>query len=299
MNIKNLLQSLSSAIISVGLVAVAFVGGVVLVSLAHVQIKKPAPSTPFPAPISLDEHALQAQAAILYDPSTGRILFAKNAQKQLPLASLTKLMTAEAVLSQVAADTPIHITKKDLDADGDWGLRPGDILPLFDLLKLGLIASSNDAMAAAAGSLGSNYLDTMNSRANSMGLTKTYFLNPTGLDLSANSAGAYGSAYDVARLAATFFKEYPDYFTLTTHPKVSVQSGTRTLSAAATALPLLSLPGFIGAKTGYTDLAGGNVVAIFDVEIGHPLVAVVLGSTEQGRFNDIRTLVHAVRTNPQ
>lgn len=298
MNIKNILQSFSSVVMSTGLVAVAFVGGVLLVSLAHVRIKQPTPPTQFPAPISLPDNALQAKAAILYDPSTGRILFAKNAQKQLPLASLTKLMTAEAVLSHVAADTPIHITKKDLDADGDWGLRPGDTLPLFDLLKLGLIASSNDAMAAAAGSLGSNYLETMNARASTLGLTKTYFLNPTGLDVSADSAGAYGSAYDVARLAATFFKEYPNYFTLTTHSKVSVQSGTRTLSAAATALPLRNLPGFIGAKTGYTDLAGGNLVAIFDLEIGHPLVAVVLGSTEQGRFDDIRTLVHAIRTNP-
>lgn len=68
-------------------------------------------------------------------------------------------------------------------------------------------------------------------------------------------------------------------------------------SAVATALPLSSLPGFVGAKTGYTDLAGGNLVVIFDIEIGHPLVAVVLGSTEQGRFDDIRTLAHAIRTN--
>ena len=298
MSIKHISQSLSAAVISIGLVVLAFGGGIVMVSLVHLQIKEPVAHTAtFPAPITLDEAALKAKAAIVYDPTNGRILYAKNAQKQLPLASLTKLMTAEVVLGQMAANTSVQITKKDLDADGDLGLRAGDTLSLFDLLKLGLVASSNDAMAAAAASLGSNYLTAMNDMANKLGLTKTYFLNPTGLDLSRDSAGAYGSAYDVARLAATFYKEYPDYFSLTTNRKVTVQSGTRTLSAVATALPLSSLPGFIGAKTGYTDLAGGNLVVIFDIEIGHPLVAVVLGSTEQGRFDDIRTLAHAIRTN--
>ena len=58
---------------------------------------------------------------------------------------------------------------------------------------------------------------------------------------------------------------------------------------------VLTIPGFIGAKTGYTDLAGGNLVAMFYAEIGHPLVVVVLGSTKQGRFDDIRTLISAVR----
>lgn len=101
---------------------------------------------------------------------------------------------------------PCADNKKDLDADGDLGLRPGDTLSLFDLLKLGLVASSNDAMTAAAASLGSNYLTAMNDMANKLGLTKTYFLNPTGLDVNHDSAGAYGSAYDVARLASAFTK---------------------------------------------------------------------------------------------
>jgi len=297
MNITRIAHSLAASILSVGLVVLAFGGGVIMVSLLHLKSVPAAQTSVFPAPIALQEGALKAKAAILYDPASGRILFSKNAQQQLPLASLTKLMTAEAVLAQVPPNTPVRITKKDLEADGDWGLRVGDTLPLFDLLKLGLIASSNDAMAAAASSLGTNYLDAMNTTANKLGLTKTYFLNPTGLDLDPKSAGAYGSAYDVARLASAFFKQHPEYFTLTAQSKVSVQSGSRTLSAAATALPLLSLPGFVGAKTGYTDLAGGNLVVIFDVEIGHPLVAVVLGSTEQGRFSDIRTIVHATRTN--
>ena len=166
---------------------------------------------------------------------------------------------------------------------------------LFDLLKISLVASSNDAIAAAAATLGPGYLALMNKKAEDLGLLHTHFLNPTGLDVSVEQAGAYSSAYDVARLAAAFYKQYPQFFELTQSPSVSIQVGLHTLSANATAAPLLDLPGFVGAKTGYTDLAGGNLVAIFDVDIGHPLVAVVLGSTPEGRFDDIRTLISAAR----
>jgi len=53
------------------------------------------------------------------------------------------------------------------------------------------------------------------------------------------------------------------------------------------------VPGFIAGKTGYTDLAGGNLVVVFDVEPGQPLIAVALGSTQEGRFSDIRALINA------
>jgi D-alanyl-D-alanine carboxypeptidase len=65
--------------------------------------------------------------------------------------------------------------------------------------------------------------------------------------------------------------------------------------AIPTAEPILEFPGLIGAKTGYTDLAGGNLVVAFDLEIGHPVIAVVLGSTQEGRFTDMRALIEAAR----
>lgn len=297
MTLHRALQSASALVLAILLVVLAFGSGVVAVSFLHARATQTQLAVVFPRPITLPDSALIAKAAILYDPTDGRILYAKNAQAPLPLASLTKLMTAEVALNHLSPDTPVRITPADLEPSGDWGLRPGDVLPLSDLLRMGLIASSNDAMAAAAAQVGNHYLDTMNKTAADMGLTKTYFLNPTGLDVNSSAAGAYGSAYDIARLASVFFKQYPQYLSITTNQEVSVVSGGRTLSAAATAAPLRSLPGFIGAKTGYTDLAGGNLVVLFDIEIGHPLVAVVLGSTEQERFADIRTLVHAIRTN--
>jgi D-alanyl-D-alanine carboxypeptidase len=137
----------------------------------------------------------------------------------------------------------------------------------------------------------------MNESARELGLTHTSFSNPTGLDVNveAQEAGAYGSAHDVALLAADFLKKYPEFFNATVVPKTTLTVSGKAVEAVPTALPILDIPGLIGAKTGYTDLAGGNLVAAFDIDIAHPVIAVVLGSSYEGRFADIRTLIEATR----
>lgn len=261
-----------------------------------IHLAAPTTASAFPPDITLNPDALTAQSAIIYDPTDGRVLYEKDAQTPRPLASLTKLMTTQTILSTESTNRLIIITSTDISYDGYWGFKVGDVVRLQDLLRFGLVASSNDAMAAAATSLGGNYLQEMNQAAGTLGMSHSYFLNPTGLDLTASTSGAYGSAGDVALLAASFLKKYPQYFELSTEPSVSIPDGDRTIRAAATEVPLQNIPGFIGAKTGYTDLAGGNVVAAYDIDIGHPLIAVVLDSTEEGRFTDIRTLIAASRT---
>jgi D-alanyl-D-alanine carboxypeptidase (penicillin-binding protein 5/6) len=135
----------------------------------------------------------------------------------------------------------------------------------------------------------------MNAEAQHLGLTETYFLNGTGLDLDVEVSGAYGSARDVAVLATAFMTRHPEYFSATAQQTVTLTVEGRTIEASSTATPLISTPGFIGAKTGYTDLAGGNLVAAFDIAVGHPLIAVVLGSTRDGRFEDMHLLIEASR----
>ena len=279
------------------IIGVVFLFGFAILGISFFENRgETAPN--FPSAIVLSPEALQAKSALLYDPTTGRVLFAKNSKEQLPLASLTKLMTAQVVLGAMARETPVEITAEDLKPSGDWGLRPGDTLQLGELLRFALVASSNDAMAAAAASLGQGYLGEMNKTARRLGLSSTYFLNPTGVDISVSedSAGAYGSARDIALLDEALVREHADFFEMTITKSVSIVDGNRTPTADATAASLADIPGLIGAKTGYTDLAGGNLVAAFDISLGHPLIAVVLGSTEEGRFTDIRALINAART---
>ncbi len=241
---------------------------------------------------------LEARSAIIFDARDGRVLYEKNADESWPLASLTKLMSAEAILSMKAPDAQVEITDDDLKPDGDSGLVVGDIWSLKNLLTFGLLVSSNDAMQAAAASAGTtSIINKMNEIAATLGLKHTSFSNPTGLDVDVDTqeAGAYGSARDVALLASDFLKKYPEFFNATVSRKTEIAVGGKTVEAVPTALPILDIPGLIGAKTGYTDLAGGNLVAAFDLEIGHPVIAVVLGSSIDGRFKDVRTLIEATR----
>ncbi len=88
--------------------------------------------------LTLEPASITAKAAIVYDPTTKKVLFDKNADASLPLASLTKLMTATAVLAEMNEDTPVTITPEDLKPDGDWGFKPGEVWSLHDLLTFGL-----------------------------------------------------------------------------------------------------------------------------------------------------------------
>ena len=272
-------------------------GSTALVALQHTSELAAVSSASTP---TIGDPILAAKAAVVFDPRDGSIVYAKNPNEVMPLASITKLMTAEILLTAESPDIEISISSHALsmkEAESDQKFTTGDSATLDQLIRIGLVASSNVAMQAAAESLGEGYLSRMNEVARNLGLLNTHFYNPTGLDTNGTSSGAYAGAYDVARLAALFYKQNPEYFTLTRQPSVSVVVGEKTITAKATALPLLSIPGFIGAKTGYTDLAGGNLVALFDVEINHPIIIVVLGSTHEGRFDDVATLISALRKN--
>ena len=289
--VKNISFGLSAAVLTLG----AFGAGVYGTALLTTQNLSAAAAQSQIRQVMLPDNALTAKSAVLYELGTGRVLYQKNAHEQLPLASLTKLMSIEIVLSLKSADTPVQITRDNIAPDGDSGLRAGQTTTLGDLIKFAIVASSNDAMEAAAASIGNGFINKMNEAAAAKGLTKTHFFNVTGLDINTKASGAYGSAYDVARLAALFYRDHPDFFELTTRADVSIDQNGKELKAKATALPLQNIPGFVAAKTGYTDLAGGNLVAVFDLEPGHTVIAAVLGSTRDGRFSDVDTIIKTAR----
>lgn len=249
-----------------------------------------APVPHSPLPITLAPEALEAQAAVLYDPTTHTILYAKNEEAQLPLASLTKLATALATLTQ-DENQFITIAESDLAEEGDAGLKPGQTWRLSDLVAFGLTTSSNDAMAAASRALTrAGTVEKMNADARAEGLSQSYFLNPTGLDLSSSTAGAYGSARDVAALVERLIRTHPAVFEATAYRPESAPA-----SVASTLTPAHSMSGFIAGKTGFTDLAGGNLAVVVDIGLNEPLIAVVLGSSREGRFTDVLTMLEAAK----
>jgi D-alanyl-D-alanine carboxypeptidase len=238
--------------------------------------------------------SLEAQAAYVFDKRTGKVLFAKNEEAQLPLASLTKVMTA-LVASEVPGDTVVS------EGGERWSLK--------NLLEYTLVVSSNSGASAIAGAGGALFLnqrkdteseDTdffikkMNEEARTLHLSQTFYLNPSGLDVDENLSGAYGSAKDMALLFNHVLKEKPALMEATTYGSLRFDSldGTSHL-AKNTNLDAHTIPGLLASKTGYTDLAGGNLVIAFDAGLAHPVIVAVLGSSQEGRFTDVEKLVAA------
>lgn len=252
-----------------------------------------------------DNLNLEAKSAYVYDAKENKVLFSLNEEAQLPLASLTKLMTALVSSELVPKNTILTINESDLKLEGDSGLVAGEKWNFFDILKFTLMTSSNDGAHALASVIGyvkprengkteeQMFVDEMNKKAGNISLTQTYYLNESGLDLSDGYSGAYGSAKDIAFLMAYITEKKPEILEATKYSSLEISSKDIVHSAINTNQYADSIPGIIGSKTGFTDLAGGNLVVAFDVSMGHPIIVSVLGSSVEGRFEDVERLINA------
>lgn len=241
---------------------------------------------------------LEARAAIVYDLATGETLYEKNADAQLPLASLTKILTVYAALIQLSPDTPITIPADVVYLEGPRTFSAGQIFSLSDLARLTLTASLNDGAAAiieaAARRQNRTQNETLASAAAAINLSQTYAVNGSGLDMSMNISGGYGSARDVARLAGALIAESPTIAVATTREFAEAISAGGTHFKVKNTDPMIgTIPRLLFSKTGFTDLAGGNLVLVFDSGIQHPIAVVVLGSSKNARFTDGTALVAA------
>ncbi len=249
---------------------------------------------------------LEARAAFVWDINQQEVIFAQNEEAQLPLASLTKLMTALVVRETVPEGTTVAVDSYALSAEGDSGLYANERWNLQDLLDITLISSSNDGARALAAvteaykrtdapeTSNKKFIDYMNEKAEDIGLTQTYFLNETGLDTNSRVSGGFGSARDVAELLEYIIRNAYDIVRATTYDEIARNSLDEIEHTVQNTNKIVStIPSLIASKTGFTDLAGGNLVVAFDAGINHPIIVSVLGSTRNGRFQDVKTLIQA------
>ena len=269
----------------------------------------PAESTSAPAFVTIptESVALFAEAAIVVDMQSGAVLYEKNADAQLPLASLTKVALALAASEALPSETILTIPYYAPGANGE-ALLKGERWPMQEIIDFMLLSSSNSAADILASAVNNEIrtrfaeapqteaaLWRMNQLVKEIGLKHTYFLNVSGLDLSATQAGAYGSARDVALLFSYAASADPALFAGTAKGEMFLTSENGSRMAQNTNLAQGAIAGLILGKTGLTNLAGGNLAVVYDAGLGQPLVAVVLGSTEYGRFDDIQKLVSMSR----
>jgi D-alanyl-D-alanine carboxypeptidase len=282
---------------------------VVFAFAAIVLVAWPQPSTTpalaLASPYCLDKTLsvdMQANAAYAKDLTTGEVIYQRNAGVQLPLASLTKLMTVYTAMQILKPEDSVTITADAMKPEGN-GLSQGEVWSAEELADYTLLSSVNDgarALALAAsekkGVDYASFIDAMNVNAGDIGLVQTYFANETGLDISATVGASYGSAEDMARLLSYIYQNNPRLLEATTASEMTFQptsggshTGKNTSSLIAT------LPGALGSKTGFTDIAGGNLAILFEPIPGRPAVAVVLGSTREGRDEDMKALAQGVK----
>lgn len=258
---------------------------------------------------SFADTEIQAKAAYVFDVRTGRVLYEKNKDEALPLASITKVMTALVAVKSV--DDHKMIIKF---TDAARGKTDEENWHLDDLLDYMLVTSSNNAAVTVATTLGDRtsfkkdfsattteqfssrelFIKKMNNTAKDLGMQNTVFYNESGLDLDVSHSGSYSTASDVAKLFSYIMRTYPTLLDATKSPYIDIHSTTNaTYHGKNTNTSVRSTPGLIASKTGLTDLAGGNLSIVFDSGLGTPIVIVVLGSTEDGRFNDVEILRNA------
>jgi len=224
---------------------------------------------------------VQARAAILMDAETGQVLYAKNAHKPLPPASITKVMTAILVLERCDLDAVVKASERAVNTKASsMHLRVGEEVKVRDLLYALMLRSANDAAVAlaehAAGSVEA-FAELMNEKAQSLGAKHTHFVNPHGL----HDPRHVSTAYDLA-LITRYAMENETFRTIVKTPYyiVSRSMNQDDLWMVNKAKFLQEYPDAEGVKTGYTNPAG-YCFAGSAYRDGRRLITVVLNSPQR------------------
>jgi len=242
---------------------------------------------------SVPDPVIQAGAAFLIDNRTGRVLFDHNSEEQLPIASITKLMTAVIVVERLDVKKNYVVPKQAVNVDGDGAdLTAGEEISGVDLFQSMLVPSSNDAATVFAytASKQFDFVEAMNSKAAEIGMRNTHFNNSTGLD----DPKSYSTARDIVILAsyASKYKVITDALKIQKTTVFSVD-GTKTHQLLNTNQLLDTISNINIAKTGNTQIAGGTMVMSVKINEKDSVTAVVLGSKD--RFAEITRLIKFAR----
>lgn len=246
---------------------------------------------------------LRSAAAVVIDQSSGTVLFEKNAETQVPIASLTKLMTAMVVLdAKPDMQEELAIDRDDIDRlkGTKSRLRVGTRLTREEMMRLALMASENRAAAALSRYYPGGrqeFIAAMNRKAEELGLADTHFEDPTGL-----TAANVSSARDLTKMAAAAHS-YPEIREFSTAPKHEVKIGRRLHAFYNTNRLVNNQNWEIGlSKTGYISEAGKCLVMQTWMN-DKPLIIVLLDSwgklTRVADANRIRRWIESASLHPR
>ena len=223
-----------------------------------------------------DTVSVSAKACVLMDAQTGQVVYGLNEQEKRPMASTTKIMTTLLTLESGGLDDSFVVDAEAIHVEGSsMGLQEGDVVTKRALCVGMLLPSGNDAANAAAVAVAGSipaFLEMMNARAKEIGMTRSYFASPSGLDAEGHGA----SAQDMALLAREALQN-PIFAEICSQASMTIAYGNPPYARTLTNTnKLLSMDDtVIGVKTGFTDAAGRCLVSACTRD-GRTLICVTL-----------------------
>lgn len=248
---------------------------------------------PAPSAKSVSEPAVSAEAAVLIEAGSGRVIYEKNAARRMYPASMTKIMTCLLALEYNAPDTAVTVSPNvETTEDAYLGLAAGDRLTLANLVKALMLVSDNGAAVAIAETVDGSvnaFAKHMTQKAAGIGCKGTNFTNPHGLPDSDH----YSTAYDMALIAATAM-ERRDFRDIVDDSDGAVEwlnPPGKIVPVETTNELLGTYAGADGIKTGWTNSAGGCLAASAKRN-GIRLIAVVMNAPDvEARFTEAAKLL--------
>ena len=232
----------------------------------------------------------EIKAESLISVKNNEIIFQKEVEKQLPIASLTKLMTAVIAKEFYPETQKIQVSKKAINQLENIGyLKEGEVLGVDELLQIALIESSNDAAFALSEMMGEGFVDLMNLKAQDLGMNDTHFYNCMGLDpddlrRSQNEINL-STVKDLAKLTSYIYLNHADIMEIISKREEPLYLTNGVLHHSLKTTNELNDPLILGGKTGFTERAGGCLLII----LKDGTVNILLNSPS--RFSDMQTLI--------
>jgi serine-type D-Ala-D-Ala carboxypeptidase (penicillin-binding protein 5/6) len=238
-----------------------------------------------------------AESAIVIDPISGRVLYAKNADERRPVASTQKLVTALVVMDSGNIDKPVTISPDDTRCEPTkLYLKPGEVHPRRELLKVLMVKSANDVGRALARDVGGSQEDfavMMNRKAASLGMRNSHFLNPHGLPAD----GQFSTARDIAIAARAAWRSQTIHSFTSLKKTTFRHSDGRVKTLENTNRLLKTIPYCDGLKTGTTNAAGRCLVCSGTLN-GRSAIVVALKSNTPNIWKDSEKLLRWALERP-
>lgn len=237
----------------------------------------------------LSTRSFDAETVYVYDLIGDEVIFEKNADVSRNLASFAKIILARMVLGTSLVNTDVCLTETALAAINDQGFTAGECYAVPEAIKAMLVSSSNDLATALGDQSGEAGL-TLDAYIESQNLDMVIY-DPSGYDFGQPAQASRGYAHDILMAAYGILKNNPDIAQATTQENYTLGN----ITVQHTYPNVGNIPGLRFAKTGYTSLAGGNMMAILEPTPGMFVGVVVMRSGFDTRFDDFGSIVTSVQ----